>query len=402
MLLVRQVTGPAHAEVGEEITYQVEGWNLPDPDPADTAGVHWLVKTDDGAVLLHQRSQGPELRLEVPGTWAGKAAVVMPYLRSPTTRIAVTTAVAAQAPSVDEPKEVTVERAGGRLYARINDEPRFYVGSDVRYGSRRGLANHYNPQGPLYHPADWEPEHGHWAWYLYPTIRCESRGFFTCLNSYDRARFTFGHMQLAAHTPDDNLVALLREMLALPAAQAYFPDLTVVDGRVHRRLDTDDGGDGGDGGTEALESGHSTAALQDYLNPDEEAVDDAETDRAARFVDWCVRDPALRALQVRFTIAQQREKLRYYATRLPLDGLVDRLVLVVLDVLHQGRGGFRSLGRALGEDDPFDALLNVGSGSFRERVATLRWGIRELEEAGHVGRRVYSRDAEDFVLPEGA
>lgn len=393
MLLVRQVTGPAHAEVGAAVIFRVTEWNQADPDPADTMAVHWLVKTQDGAVLLHQRDQGPELTLEIPGTWAGHTALVMPYMRSPTTRISVATAVPAQPPSVDGPKNVEVEREGSRLYARINDEPRFYIGSDVRYGSRRGLANHYNPQGPLFHPEDWEGVHGHWAWYLYPTVQCESRGFFTCLNTYDRARFTFGPTQLAAHTPDDNFVVILRKMLQLPTAQAYFPDLTVLDGRVHRRID---------GGTESLESADSTAPLQDYLNPDESAVDATESDRAARVIDWCTRDPALRELNIRFSVEQQRRKLAGYASRLPLDGLVDKLVLVVLDVLHQGRGGFQSLGRALADDDPFDALLNIGSSSYRERVATLRLGIRELEEQGHVGHRVYSRDAGDFVLPEGA
>jgi DNA-binding HxlR family transcriptional regulator len=393
MLLVRQVTGPATAEVGAAVIYRVTEWNQADPDPAETMAVHWLVKTRDGSELLHQRDRGPELILEISGTWAGHSAVVMPYLRSPTTRISVTTAVPAQPPAVDEPKTVEVEREGSRLYARINGEPRFYIGSDVRYGSRRGLANLYNPQGPLYQPEDWEDDHGPWAWYLYPTIRCESRGFFTCLNTYDRARFTFGHMQLAAHTPDDNFVSILRQMLQLPAARAYFPDLTLVDGRVHRRTD---------GGTEILETGDTTAPLQNYLNPVENAVDDAEADRAARIIDWCVRDPALRELNVRFTVEQQRRKLAYYATRLPLDGLVDKLVLVVLDVLHQGRGGFQSLGRALEDDDPFDALLNIGSSSFRERVATLRLALRELEEQDRIGRRVYSRAEGDFVEPEGA
>ena len=43
---------------------------------------------------------------------------------------------------------------------------------------------------------------GDWAFYLQPTISAESNGFFTCLNTYDRARFTFGHVQLGAHTPD--------------------------------------------------------------------------------------------------------------------------------------------------------------------------------------------------------
>src|SRR6185436_16505525 len=170
----------------------------------------------------------------------------------------------------------------------VDGQPRFYVGTDVRYGARRGLMNSANPPGPRYQAAEYEPQHGDWAWYLLPTITAESNRYFTCLNTYDRAAFTFGHIQLAAHTPDDNFVSILREMLALPLAESYFPDLTVQSGRVHRRTA---------GGLRALESSSSTAGLMAYLNPKSDRVDDTETERAARIVDWCVRDPAIRGLE---------------------------------------------------------------------------------------------------------
>ena len=393
MLLVRRVTGPEHASVGSHVTYRVTEFSEPQVSAAEAAAVHWLVKTSDGAALLSERNVGPLLELTVPQAWSGHTVFAMPYLRSPSAAIAAKTVVAAAAPSVGEAIDVEYVREGSRYYATVNGQPRFYVGTDVRYGARRGLMNGANPPGPRYQAADYEAEHGDWAWYLLPTITAESNRYFTCLNTYDRAAFTFGHIQLAAHTPDDNFVSILREMLALPLAESYFPDLTVQNGRVHRRTA---------GGLRALESSSSTAGLMAYLNPKSDRVDDTETERAARVVDWCVRDPALRDLNVDFAVRQQRRKLAYYATRLPLDGVVDKLCLVVLDVLHQGRASFTALKAALAADDPFDSLLGLGASTYRDRIATLRGGIRSLEEQGRVGRKVYDRAAADFVVPGGA
>ena len=158
-------------------------------------------------------------------------------------------------------------------------------------------------------------------------------------------------------------------MLALPLAESYFPDLTVQSGRVHRRTA---------GGPRALESETSTAGLMSYFNPNSDRVDDAEAERAARMVDWCVRDPALRDLNVDFAVRQQRRKLAHHATKVPLDGLVDKLCLVVLDILHQGRAGYASIRTALASGDPFDSLLGLGGSQYGERIATLRAGIRDL------------------------
>lgn len=393
MLLVREVTGPAKAQVGETVTYRVTAWNQAEVPAAEAAVVNWLIKTSDGAVLANQREAGPLLELVVPQTWSGHTVLVMPFMRSPSANIAAETAVKATAPVAGGVRQVDTVREGSRYYASVDDQPRFYVGTDVRFGSRRGLMNSANPPGPRYRPEDYEAVHGDWAWYLFPTITAESRGFFSCLNTYDRARFTFGHIQLAAHTPDDNFVLILREMLGLPLAASYFPDLALQNGRVHRRTGNR---------LEPLETTQSTAALQAYLNPGETDVDDREAEQAARFVDWCVSDPALRELNVDFAIRQQRRKLARYATRLPLDGVVDKLCLVVLDVLHQGRATFSTLKQALAADDPFDTLLGLGASTYRERIATVRAGIRGLEERGKVGRQVYDRATGEFVVPGGA
>jgi hypothetical protein len=393
VLLVRKVTGPANAKVGQKVTYRVTEFSQPQVSAAEAAAVHWLVKSSDGAALLSAPDVGPILELPVPPTWSGRTVTAMPYMRSPSAAIGVQTAVASAPPQAGGERTVECVREANRYYASVDGEPRFYVGSDVRYGERRGLMNTSNPPGPRYAAEDYEAEHGDWAWYLLPTITAESNRSFTCLNTYDRAAFTFGHIQLAAHTPNDNFVAILREMLALPLAASYFPDLTVQNGRVHRRTAA---------GVRALESDDSTADLMSYFNPKSDKVDDAEAERAARMVDWCVRDPALRDLNVDFAVRQQRRKLAHHATKVPLDGVVDKLCLVVLDILHQGRAGYTSIKTALASGDPFDSLLGLGGSQYGERIATLRAGIRGLEQRGKVGRKVYDRAAGDFAVPGGA
>jgi len=66
--------------------------------------------------------------------------------------------------------------------------------------------------------------------FIEPTARCEGQSFIT-LNTYDRARFTFGFAQFAAHEPDGDFVTWFRDMLGQSEASDYFPDLAVKDGR---------------------------------------------------------------------------------------------------------------------------------------------------------------------------
>jgi hypothetical protein len=200
-------------------------------------------------------------------------------------------------------------------------------------------------------------------------------------------------MQFAAHTPDANFVRLFRELLGLPSAVVYFPDLTLQEAHIHQRTD---------GGPVQLEDRESTRPLQDYLNPGSDRVDAREVEVAARFMDWCARDPLFVRAMARFAFLDQQRKLRWHARKLPLNGLSDKLCLVVLDILHQGRGKYRTIKAALKEDDPFDALLSIGLGNYRERIATLRAAILDLERLNIVGDRVYSDREGDFVLADEA
>ena len=395
MLRVHTVSGPSSADVGDAVSYRVSAFNQPSPDPAEAGAVSWLIKSLDGAALGHFVRKGPVLALTVPDAWAGQRALVMPYMRSPSAAVAVRTDIGDRhtgAPAPGGLRHVEVVKEGSRFYASVNGDPRFYLGTEVRYGQRRGLMNSANPPGNRYRPEEYERAHGDWAWYLFPTIMCESKGHFTCLNTYDRACFTFGHIQLAAHTPDDNFAIFFREALDAPAAAEYFPDLVVEGGRIHRRTNS---------GLEALETAASTEPLMRYFNDTPTEVDTNESDRSARLVHWAMRDRAIRDLQVAFTVREQRRKLARHAKALPLSGAVDKLCVVVLDILHQGRSRYPSIGAALRAADPFDALLSLGASQYGERVATLRSGIRDLEAQERIGRKVYDARSGEFVLPDG-
>lgn len=396
MLLVKKVQGPERINVGDRVTYSVGAFNEAHPAAEETRAVSWLVKTENGTALAHIHAGGPIWTTTVPESWAGLAIRVMPYMRSASTNICVRTQVAPLPVDLQPPaKTVAVEifQENRRYYASINREPRFYVGSDVRYGTLRGLMNGANPYGPRYDPHAVEDRYDFWAYYLLPTIQCESKGAFNCINTYDRARFTYGHMQFAAHTANANFVSLFRELLGLPLSAAYFPELIVVDGHIHHREV---------GRTIALESDTTTEPLQTFLNPDGRAVTSASVIVAAKLMDWCARDPKFVGAMTDFAIRDQQQKLRRHAQKLSLDGISDKLCLVVLDILHQGRGKYATIAAALGSPDPFDTLLNIGISQYGERTATLRKEILDLEWRGIVGHRAYDLAKADFVPATGA
>ena len=108
------------------------------------------------------------------------------------------------------------------------DQAEFLVGSEVNqpaqgfHGIHIPVSKYY---GDKYNPVGHTGAIDHWAHVIDATAQCESRGFMNLVNSYDRAKFTFGFYQLAAHTPDDNLILLFRELVALPRGKDYFPEL---------------------------------------------------------------------------------------------------------------------------------------------------------------------------------
>ena len=386
MLLVTAVDGPKTAEVGSVARYEASAFNQPTPDPADLARINWEVQCDHVRVS-RSLAAGPTLEVIISPEYAGRTLLVMPFANSPTEQVSAKTAVSGPEQQITEPATVTIRVEGQRYSAQINDGPKFFVGSDVRYQSLRGLMN-TSLGSDIYTPENYRAQFGIWADLITPTAICESRGSFHCLNSYDRAAFTFGFFQDAAHEADDNFVLLLRRFLLLKSAPFYFPDLTLQNGRVAQKTP---------GGIVQLEDSTSSQGLMNYLNPDPDAVGEQEAEVAAKFVHWAENDPENRATQVAFTIEQQRQKYATYARRYTLDGAEDSICIVVADIRHQGRAKSSVIEEALKAGDPLNALLDIGRSTFASRIETLRQEIEKMTVAGILGRHVYSLQKQDFV-----
>jgi hypothetical protein len=396
-LLVRSVSGPARIRVGDVAIYRATGYNVPDPTPQEKAGINWDVASN-GQTMAEFRAAGETLQLDITARFSGKTIRVRPFRNAPTDQVSVVTTVQAVTDAIElagtdttgsqTPKVVSLEREGRRFFARVDGGPRFLVGSDVFFEGHRGLMNTRDELGNPYKPADYRDRFGFWADFIYPTALCESSGFFQRLNTYDAARFTFGFFQHAAHTPNDNFILLLRQLLSLPLASAYFPELTLHQGAIHRVATS---------GLERLETDNSTEGLMGYLNPSRDVVDEREVINAAKCIHWSLHDPAHRDLQVAFTISQQRQKMAQYGRLYHLNGLVDTVCLVVADIRHQGRAKSRHIIEALESQDTLDNLLEIGADRFRERLSTLRAALEAGEGEGIFGKHRYDAALNDFV-----
>jgi hypothetical protein len=274
-------------------------------------------------------------------------------------------------------------RDGSLFSSRADGGTKFAIGKQVHYHSNRGLANDNSPLGKQfnYDPNAFAAEFPFWAAYIAPTAACEGRSFIT-LNTYDRARFTFGFTQFAAHVPNGDFVRWMRAMLALPQAADYFPDLEIRNGHIAK-------------GGQALETDASTQPLMDYLNPSLANVDDEEVIAAAKFIHWTMNHPDTQALQVRQMVATGRAIISAADKRIGLDGMPGDICCVVMDIRHQGRGTFAEMLKALKAGDPYRELLSIGAIPFKERVTTLK-KMLDPQRAAFAAKR-WSRKDQEFV-----
>ncbi|MBU6251853.1 MAG: hypothetical protein KGN98_01525 [Alphaproteobacteria bacterium] len=273
-----------------------------------------------------------------------------------------------------------IEQRGRDYWARTGQEPAFFVGRSVRYQGRQGLSNAV-PGVPLvaadvYRAEDYAETLGIWAYVIAPTIACEG-GRFTALNSYDRAAFSFGIGQFAAHVAEGDFVCLVRALLALPEAKSYFPDLILEKGRISLR----------GAHPQPLDEATTTAALMAWLNPDPAAIDAAEVQAAARLIHWMRTRPSARRTQVTHMVARARQHMQCAMRKLSLASLSGSYCVVLIDLLHHGRGGaglWPKVAAALAAPDPLAALLAIGAGPWAGRVAQLRGEIAKIPELGCV------------------
>lgn len=282
----------------------------------------------------------------------------------------------------------------------VGDGAPFFVGRPASFRGRRGLHQRdTDPAGPRFDPAAWLHRHGQAAALAAVVGHCESDNRLCRLNTYDRAAFTFGFLQLAAHTPGDNLILLFRRAVALPSFRRLFPDLTLRKGRLHQTtprgcVDLELAAPPRSGSREP-----QLTRFMRYLNPDARAIGTAELRAAAALTGWTRNQPAARMLQVSTSIRILLDRLRKQHDRwYDLHGKSDVLCAAIADIHHQGRASRKQVAAALRSADPLDGLLRLGSAVDSARCARLRQRIERDLAAGRLGRHRFDR-ASGCLIP---
>lgn len=283
---------------------------------------------------------------------------------------------------------------GKRHFATLHGGPEIYLGRETKFDGRVGLgrtvAEHW---GARFAAADFSAI-GHWGELLELIGHCESGNRFNCINTYDRAGFSFGFCQLAAHTPEDNLVLLLRRAATLAEAPIYLPGIFLQNGRLRWRQPNGPIHDLEETGAAGGEL--QNLALMRHLNPDAEAVGEVERAHVARLCSWSERSAEFRRVQVDVAQAILAKKMRVYESRYELDGRSDTICAIVADIHHQGRARVSAVRKALAADDPREALIAVNPAE-AGRIANLRAKLAEMEAAGRLGQKRYRAASNEFL-----
>jgi hypothetical protein len=295
----------------------------------------------------------------------------------------------------------SLRKDGSNWLARRAGTPEFLVGVEVNQPAKRYHGLHVPVSryyGPQYDPADHGAGLDQWAYLLDVTGFCESKNRFNLINTYDRARCTFGFYQLAAHTPRDNLILFFRAALREPQIAAAFPDLKLIGGKVFLI---------GSGGTdidleqEFFDSASGENQLQRfmaYLNPERFQVDEQEVMQAARLVWLGNTSAACQRTQVEVSAdILQRKMSQRYQRWYNLDGESDVICAAVADIHHQGRGTKTAVRQALRSRNKLASLLRIGADAHRVRVDTLQARIDKWVRAGKMGRKRYHAAQNEFL-----
>ncbi|MFG1420296.1 peptidoglycan-binding domain-containing protein [Roseixanthobacter liquoris] len=198
-------------------------------------------------------------------------------------------------------------------FASIDD----YIDDMWRLGLFQGKTAIRDTQQFGTYAADNFPGLGQWAYFIAPTLSAEGGARFATLNTYDRAAFTFGAPQLAAHTPRKNFIIYLRRLLALADAAKHFPELSLrknAAGKTTVHLDTGEGFKDLEEEVRLVRPNGKPDVqlvhLMAYLNPSATQIDAAELSASARLINWLRLDPATKEIQISVFIDQCKENIR--------------------------------------------------------------------------------------------
>ncbi len=305
--------------------------------------------------------------------------------------------------SVTSGAAFSLRKQGKQWFATRSDIPgekEFYVASEVIqpaknfYGLFHPVSSYY---GPVYDAQHYFSTLDQWAYLLDVTAACESKLRMNLINTYDRARFTFGFYQLAAHTPKDNLILLFRVALLDPEFQLLFPDLKLKGGKVFRVAQDGTETDLEEESFDAPTGEQQLKRFMAYLNPERSKIDEQEILNAARVVWWGNSSPASADMQVNVASAILQSKMsERYATWYDLDGQTDIVCAIVADIHHQGRGKKAAVRNALATNDKVAALLQIGKSDYPERITTLSSRIEKWRSTGAMGTKRYQAALNEF------
>ena len=359
----------------------------------------------NAAVISFQLREGLEVDGVVGPVTASKLGLAFPV--APTaadtkaftiaTKPEISTKVVTLAQSTGVDPVVSISPKNRTFTATTAAGVTFIVGTSTTYAddmTRTGLfqgrsAIADSMQFGVYQAADFTDAFGPWAHFISPTLSAEGNARFATINTYDRAAFTFGAPQLAAHTPDKNFIVYLRELLALPDAAAHFPELSLRDDGLGKRTVHLAKGEGFRDLEEVVKvvrpngkKDDQLLHLMEYLNPSATNIDDAELSAAARLMNWLRLDPKAKELQISVFIDHAKENLRQTKRKVAaFDGKDWAVSLWIMDILHQGRGSYADIATALASSDKQAGLRRIGAKKYATRIATVASAIDSLNKS---------------------
>jgi hypothetical protein len=317
-------------------------------------------------------------------------------MEGPVTAISNAAIAPAAEHEVDTVKEIT--KNGKVFEARTASGFSFIVGSTTTFTDDMKRTGLFQGESSIkdsmkfgvYAAANYVQAFGPWAHLIEPTLTAEGGARFATVNAYDRAAFTFGAPQLAAHTPNANFIEYFRLLLALPDADKHFPDLSlranaagqmtvhVADGAGFKDLETVIEVTRPNGKKE-----RQLALLMAYLNSSPTAVDDAELRAAARLMNWLRVDQKAKELQIKVFIDAAQAKLARAKKKIAsFTGADWRIALWIMDIGHQGRGTLDDVAKALASAKPEAQLRLIGAPKYQTRIDTVGAAMDKLQTAG--------------------
>ena len=290
----------------------------------------------------------------------------------------------------------TISRRGRTFSAKTGSGATFILGSQMRYTDdmdRVGLCQNAaavkdSLQFGTYQGKNF-PELGQWAFFIEPTLKAEGARYAT-VNTYDRAAFTFGAPQLAAHTPDKNFIQYLRKLLALPDAEKHLPDLRLMKNGAGKMTVHHKKGEA----FEDLEEVFSVkrpdgvrenelSRLMSYLNSSPTEIDAEELSATARLMNWLRLDPRAKKLQIETFVEISKDNMQAAKKKVAaFSGKEWRAALWVMDILHQGRGTYRDIAAALASGSPEANLMAIGHRAYPGRIKTVARAVHDLDQSG--------------------